>query len=149
MCASNRDAVSDCLVDNSWLLGGKHRAMGSTGTIWMSTLVLCLLAVCTACSQNRFIARRDRPLRSIPHTRAVAPKSAARVDAGFGRVDAGFGRVDESIGRLDEGMVWDDEILCQADDGLCQTEWIDLTAEANVAEVADQILQRRACEWSN
>lgn len=30
----------------------------------------------------------------------------------------------------------------------CQTEWFDLAPESSVAEVADQILQRRASQWS-
>ena len=30
-----------------------------------------------------------------------------------------------------------------------QTEWIDLTPESGTAEVADQILQRRASQWSS
>jgi len=118
-------------------------------------VVVCLLAACTACSRNRFIARHDRPLRSIPHTRAAAPRDNGRLDPGVDRMDVGIGRGDESIRKLDEGMVWDDEVLCQVDDGLCQTEWIDAFATRPIRprrrlgrRLADRLARRRPIVYS-
>jgi len=136
--------------------------MGSAGTIWTCTLVVCLLAACTACSRHPFIARRDIPLRSIPHTRTAAPRDNGRLDPGverrdtrFDRMDVGIGRADESIGGLDEGMVWDDEVLRQVDDGLCQSEWIDPFATRPIRprcplgkRLADRLARRRPVVYS-
>lgn len=131
--------------------------MGNAGTIWTSALVACLLAACTACSHHRFIARHDRPLRSIPSPRAVAPTNAdrlepavERLDASFDRIEVGIGRADEGADGLDEGMVWDDEFLRQVDDGLGQTEWIDPLASRPIRPrrrlgrgLADRLARRR------
>jgi len=136
--------------------------MGSAGTVWMSTLVLCLLAACAACSRHPFIARCDRPLRSIaPRPPVIAgnangPASRVeRLDAGFDRIRVGIGRAEEDLGGLDEEMVWDDEFSRAVDDGLGRTEWGDAFASRSIhprrrlgRRLADRLARRRPAVYS-
>jgi len=136
--------------------------MGSAGTVWMSTLVVCLLAVCTACGRHPFIARHDRPLRSIPPSRPVIPRKKGplpsrgeRLDAGLGRIRVGISRADEDLAGLDEGMVWENEFSPPAHDGVGRTGWGDAFADRRIRprrrlgrRLADRLARRRPAIYS-
>jgi membrane-associated phospholipid phosphatase len=50
--------------------------MGSAGTIWTSTLVLCLVVASSGCSRQRSFGRRDRlPLAAVPESTLYLPQT--------------------------------------------------------------------------